>query len=559
MHDRDQRRVLIAGAAAVCTPPARRLPAAAPVPRAKAPGWLDMDQQALDDAYDQAVYAPNSEQVAKRRTVNSEAVRARLGFKRVAYGATPIEALDIFTTKAPNAPVMVFIHGSAWRAGSSRDNAEFAELFVNAGAHFVVLDFINVIEAGGSLFPMVDQIRRAVAWVYNNAKSFGGDPDRIYVSGRSSGSHLGGVVLITDWKALGAGRVAGACFPPAYTTSPVRLSKRFGRRHHEDGARARPSGISSINCPVVVAQHLRDAEFQRQARFAAALKAAGAPCSFSSASATIISSCRDARQSVRPARRAALSRYGPVLPGTHGRDVAVQQCAKEMSRRTLLAGAATGAAVAGIGAALAQQPAPVPRVKGPLVWLDLDQRELDDAYDQSKYAPNLAQIVKRYATNSDAVRARLGAPKRLAYGATPIEGADLYPSKRPNAPVHVFIHGGAWRSVLAKDSAFQAETFVHAGAHFVTLDFQTSPRPARSHADGRPGPPRVTWIYKNAAASAAILTVYLQALVGRTPRRRGAGDRLGKDFGLPKDGEGRLALLRDVRPRRRGCRRARAT
>ena len=48
-----------------------------------------MDQKELDDAYDQAVYAPNSEQVALRRTVNSAAVRARLGFKRVAYGSTP--------------------------------------------------------------------------------------------------------------------------------------------------------------------------------------------------------------------------------------------------------------------------------------------------------------------------------------------------------------------------------------------------------------------------------------------------------------------------------------
>ncbi len=106
----------------------------------------------------------------------------------------------------------------------------------------------------------------------------------------------------------------------------------------------------------------------------------------------------------------------------------VQRQANELSRRTLLAGAAT---VAGIGAAVAQQPAPAPRVKGPLVWLDIDQKELDDAYDQIKYAPNLAQIVKRYATNSDAVRARLGAPKRLAYGTTPIEGADLYRCQAP--------------------------------------------------------------------------------------------------------------------------------
>src|SRR5262249_58987221 len=108
-----------------------------------------------------------------------------------------IEKLDLYVTKQPNAPVMVSIHGGAWRAGAAKDNAEAADLFVNAGAHLAVLDFINVIEAGGSLFPMVEQVRRAVAWVYQNAASFGGDPNRIYIAGRSSGSHLGGGVLIT--------------------------------------------------------------------------------------------------------------------------------------------------------------------------------------------------------------------------------------------------------------------------------------------------------------------------------------------------------------------------
>jgi arylformamidase len=75
----------------------------------------------------------------------------------------------------------------------------------------------------------------------------------------------------------------------------------------------------------------------------------------------------------------------------------------------------------------AQQPSTLPqpaRVKGPAVWLDMDQTELDAAYDQSKYAPNLPQITKRWATNSEAVRARLGAPRRYAYGPTPIEALD---------------------------------------------------------------------------------------------------------------------------------------
>ena len=34
------------------------------------------------------------------------------------------------------------------------------------------------------------------------------------------------------------------------------------------------------------------------------------------------------------------------------------------------------------------------RPKGPLVWLDMDQKALDDAYDQSVYAPNQRQVTR---------------------------------------------------------------------------------------------------------------------------------------------------------------------
>ena len=65
-----------------------------------------------------------------------------------------------------------------------------------------------------------------------------------------------------------------------------------------------------------------------------------------------------------------------------------------MTRRAFLGVGTAGALVATSGTGLAQQPAPAPapRVKGPRVWLDMDQAELDAAYDQSVYAPNVRQI-----------------------------------------------------------------------------------------------------------------------------------------------------------------------
>ena len=275
----------MAGAAAGAVVAQSVAATAQPAPREKGPRvWLDLDQKELDDAYDQAVYAPNAEQLHKRRVANSEAVRARLGQpKRVAYGPSAIEMLDIYQTKRANAPIQIFIHGGAWRGGLAKDFADSAELFVHAGAHFVVLDFINVIEAGGSLMPMADQVRRAVAWVYKNARSFGGDPDRIYISGRSSGAHLGGVVLITDWKEHGVpdNVVKGALLSSGmYDLNPVRLSKRSAYVKFTDEmeqALSTQRHLHRINCPVIVAYGTYETpEFQRQSRdFAAALQAAG--------------------------------------------------------------------------------------------------------------------------------------------------------------------------------------------------------------------------------------------------------------------------------------------
>jgi arylformamidase len=255
--------------------------------RAKGPlVWLDMDQQALDDAYDQVVYAPNRDQVHKRNQFNSDRVRTRLGApKRLPYGKKPIEQLDVFVTNKPNAPIMVFIHGGAWRQRAVKDYAFMAEMYVRAGAHWVGLDFDGVEGTNSDLLPMADQVRRAVAWVYSNAKSFGGDPNRIYVSGQSSGAHLGGCVVTTDWKDYGVPNdvVKGALLCSGmYDLKPVRLSKRSDYVAFTDESEEKLSSqrrLDRLNCPLIVAYGTYETpEFQRQNReFAEAVKKAGKP------------------------------------------------------------------------------------------------------------------------------------------------------------------------------------------------------------------------------------------------------------------------------------------
>src|SRR3989475_12075749 len=48
---------------------------------------------------------------------------------------------------------------------------------------------------------IVDQTRRALAWVHAHIARYGGDPGRIHVCGSSAGGHLAGMLLTGGWHA----------------------------------------------------------------------------------------------------------------------------------------------------------------------------------------------------------------------------------------------------------------------------------------------------------------------------------------------------------------------
>ncbi len=249
--------------------------------------FLNYTQKELDDAYDQSAYAPNREQLLARLAVASETARGHLGTpERLPYGTAKNEKLDVFRTKRPNAPVNILIHGGAWRAGLAKNYAYAAELFVEAGAHCVVLEFDNVLDTGGDLMAMASQVRRAIAWVCRNCAHFGGDPGRLYVSGTSSGAHLGGVAATTDWVndfGLPADTVKGYTLCSGmYDLRGPRLSKRSSYVKFTDAiedALSPQRHLERIRTPIVLLYGSHETpEFQRQScDFAAALRAAGKP------------------------------------------------------------------------------------------------------------------------------------------------------------------------------------------------------------------------------------------------------------------------------------------
>lgn len=284
------RRTILGGAAAIAaTPVLAGECLVGPEPHTKGPlVWMDMDQVELDAAYDQDIYAPLGNQIIRKRCAStSEAIRSRFGEPRHEfYGPSDVEKLDIYATKRPNAPIFVYIHGGQWLLGSAKASAFPVELFVTAGAHYIVLDFANIKMPDIDLPMIAQQVRRGIAWVYKNASTFGGDPNQLYIGGFSSGGHLCGVALVTDWQkdfGLPADLLKGGlCMSGMYDMKPVRLSKRDKYVKFTDEMEQVMSSqryLNLLHAPIIVTYGTNETpEFQRQGRdFAAAVKAAGKP------------------------------------------------------------------------------------------------------------------------------------------------------------------------------------------------------------------------------------------------------------------------------------------
>lgn len=187
-----------------------------------------LDPQWLDAQYNNRARVPEHAAIFERWRQASGLVCSQSPCKLdVAYGDLPAERLDVFPAAAPEAPVLVFIHGGYWRSLDKADHAFIAPSFVGSGAAVVVPNY--------SLCPAVGieqialQMARAVAWVWRHAAEFGGDPQRIALVGHSAGGHLAAMLLACRWKEVDAEMpllpLQGALsISGLYDLEPVRLT-----------------------------------------------------------------------------------------------------------------------------------------------------------------------------------------------------------------------------------------------------------------------------------------------------------------------------------------------
>jgi arylformamidase len=217
--------------------------------------FLDYDQKALDDQYEQRVWVPHADEIIRRYAAASDQVRSRIGEPRVErYGPTAPETLDVYGS---GRKAFVFVHGGAWKRQSSREQAFPAEPIIAAGAAYVALNFANL--PAVTLPEMAGQVCRGIQWVHDNLSK------ELVLFGHSSGGHLGGVAVTRIPYIKAALLVSGI-----YDLLPVRLSARNDyvrldeRLEHEYSPIRH---IERIKCPVTVAWAEKESrDFYRQSK-----------------------------------------------------------------------------------------------------------------------------------------------------------------------------------------------------------------------------------------------------------------------------------------------------
>jgi acetyl esterase/lipase len=175
-------------------------------------------QVAFDDLPAQPPLFPaEAERYARRALELSRdaASRCEVVFD-VPYGEDYWQRVDVYRSKnaSANLPVLVFAHGGAWTNGYKEWMGLMAPPITEFPAVFVSVSHRL---APAHRYPaLFDDCMAAFRWVHRNIRRYGGDPERLYVGGHSSGGHLYSLVTLRRDARRAAGLpedAVRACFP----------------------------------------------------------------------------------------------------------------------------------------------------------------------------------------------------------------------------------------------------------------------------------------------------------------------------------------------------------
>ena len=107
------------------------------------------------------------------------------------------QVLDVYAPeKAKNLPVVFWVHGGGWTAGSKNDVHQKPQAFGDKRMVFVSTNyrFLPEVDMG----TIVRDVAKSVRWVHDNIAKHGGDPTRIFLMGWSAGAQLAALICTDD-------------------------------------------------------------------------------------------------------------------------------------------------------------------------------------------------------------------------------------------------------------------------------------------------------------------------------------------------------------------------
>ena len=117
----------------------------------------------------------------------------------LAYADTKNErqTLDVYAPAAgQKLPVVVWIHGGGWQRGDKSEVQQKPQAFVDKGFVFVAINYRLLPDV--TIKHMAQDVAKAIRWVHDHAKDYGGDPDTVFVMGHSAGAQLAALVAYSS-------------------------------------------------------------------------------------------------------------------------------------------------------------------------------------------------------------------------------------------------------------------------------------------------------------------------------------------------------------------------
>jgi arylformamidase len=156
-------------------------------------------QEEIDRQYNFALTVPDVKDWADFYVEHSAAARSDLDCSLdVRYGPTTEETVDIFPTRDPDSPLMVFIHGGYWFRLSSKEFSMVANGLVGHGITVAVMNYTLCPKV--TVSEITRQSRALIAWLHGKAAHYNADASRMFVSGHSAGGQQVAMLSGTDWS-----------------------------------------------------------------------------------------------------------------------------------------------------------------------------------------------------------------------------------------------------------------------------------------------------------------------------------------------------------------------